>query len=110
MTPTSRPALAFALAASLLAAGCSLRVADLTLVSTKNIDLRDTRLDVRTGERFRGEHCVFLFSLPNLEEAIDDALEKGGGNIMVDQVTYQKVYFLTRCIEVEGTVLNTSVE
>ena len=45
MTPTSRPALAFALAASLLAAGCSLRVADLTLVSTKNIDLRDTRLE-----------------------------------------------------------------
>ncbi len=110
MTPMSRSALAFALVASLYATGCSLRVADLTLVSTKNIDLSHTRLDVRTGERFKGEDCVFLFGLPNLETAIDDALEKGGGNIMVDQVTYQKVKLFTRCIEVEGTVLNTLVD
>ena len=107
MTPMSRSALAFTLGASLLAAGCSVRVADLTLVSTKNIDLSQARLDVREGKRFTGEDCRF-FGLPNLEEAIDEALEKGRGNILVDQVTYQKIKFLQSCIEVEGTVLSTS--
>ncbi len=107
MTPMSRSALASLLGASLLAAGCTTRVADLTLISTKNIDLRQAQLDVREGKRFKGQHCTF-FTLPNLEEAIDDALQKGGGNIMVDQVTYQKLFLFSQCIEVEGTVLNTS--
>jgi hypothetical protein len=106
MTPTGRSALALALGVSLLAVGCSVRVADLTLISTKNIDLSQTKLDMREGKRFKGEDCRFL-ALPNLEEAIDDALEKGGGNIMVDQVTYQKPGFFMSCIEVEGTVLNS---
>ena len=108
MTRTSRSPLALAIGASLLIAGCSVRVADLTLVSTKNVDLSAARLDVREGRRVEGEDCVFfLFGLPNLEDAIDEALEKGNGNIMVDQVSYQKARFLFSCIEVEGTVLNT---
>ena len=110
MTRMSRSALALTLGASMIAAGCSFRVADLTLVSTKNIDLSHARLDMREGRRFKGEDCKFVFSfaLPNLEDAIDDALEKGGGNIMVDQVTYQKSRLFFACIEVEGTVLNTA--
>lgn len=95
-----------AFAASLLAVACTVRVADLTLVSTKNIDLSQARLDARTGQRFKGEDCKFFFALPNLEAAIDQALEKGGGNIMVDQVTYSRALPFMQCIEVEGTVLD----
>jgi len=75
--------------------GCTVRVADLTLVSTKNIDLSNAHLDARRGVRVTGSDCVFWIlgliplGVPNLETAIDDALVKGGGNVMVDQVTSQ---------------------
>jgi len=94
---------------------CTTRVADLTLVSTKNIDLSKASLDIRKGRRVKGEDCTIALlgfiplGIPNLEEAIDDALEKGKGNIMVDQVSYRSgVYFVIAsrsCIKVEGTVL-----
>ncbi|MGH8475180.1 MAG: hypothetical protein ACRER2_05320 [Methylococcales bacterium] len=96
--------------------GCSVRVADLTLVSTKNIDLSDTQLDARKGQRQKAEDCSFVllglipFGLPNMEEAVDKALEAGKGNVMVDEVTeYKNIYFIIgglSCIVVEGTVLN----
>jgi len=98
-----------------ISSGCAHRVADLTLVSTKNIDLNNTVLDIRSGERVKGSDCALSllglipFGVPNLQEAIDSALEKGNGSIMVDQVTYLKQYYFvlggSSCIEVEGTVL-----
>lgn len=106
------------LAAVFLTNGCSVRVADLTLVSTKNIDLSDANFDAKKGRRAKGEDCVVLllgvpFGVPNLEKAVDKALETGGGNVMVDQVTYANaVNFIIAgqsCIEVEGTVLNTGI-
>lgn len=99
-----------------ISSGCVHRVADLTLVSTKNIDLTDAVLDTRSGERVKGEDCTFSLlgliplKIPNFQEAIDSALEVGNGSIMVDQVTYIKEnYFVLGsilCVEVEGTVLN----
>lgn len=122
MTPLSKKSLIGALIlslAALLFSGCSVRVADLTLVSTKNIDLSDTQLDARKGQRHKGEDCRFVllglipFGLPNMEEAVDKALEAGKGNIMVDEVTeYKNIWFLIgglSCIDVEGTVLNAPV-
>jgi len=100
----------------LVLSGCTVRVADLTLVSTKNIDLSNTQLDARKGERITGENCAIALlgllplGVPNLQEAVDEALEKGKGNVMVDEVTYVKqayfILFSQSCIEVEGTVLN----
>lgn len=97
------------------ATACTARVADLTLVSTRNIDLSDAKLDVRGGKRVTGEDCVYAllglipFGVANLENAVDDALAKGGGNIMVDQVTnIRSLYFILlsqTCFVVEGTVL-----
>lgn len=96
---------------------CSVRVADLTLVSTKNIDLTNAKLDANKGSRYKGEDCKFMllslipFGLPNLETAIDRALEAGHGNVMVDQVTELSIYWVVvgsmRCVTAEGTVLNT---
>ena len=102
----------------LLISGCTTRIADLTLISTKNIDLSNAALDMRKGQRVKGEDCkIALLGLiplgtPNLEAAVDDALVKGNGNVMVDQVSYHKgIYFILAsqsCIQVEGTVLNAS--
>jgi hypothetical protein len=108
---------AILLATIFLINGCSVRVADLTLVSTKNIDLSNAKFDANKGQRAKGEDCIVLLlgiplGVPNLEKAIDDALEKGRGNAMVDQVTYSnfKDFIIAgqSCIEVEGTVLNTN--
>jgi hypothetical protein len=102
--------------ASLILSSCSVRVADLTLVSTKNIDLSDMQLDTQKGLRQTGEDCHFNFlglipfGLPNMKEAVDEALEKGKGNVMVDEVTeYKNIWIVIgfiSCIDVEGTVLN----
>jgi len=96
--------------------GCTHRFSDLTLVSTKNIDLNASKLDVRQGKRYKGSDCAFFFlgfipfGIPSLQDAIDDALQKGGGNIMVDEVTWNRfAYFVIgslACFDVEGTVLN----
>ena len=61
----------------------------------------------------KGEDCVVIFiipwGVPNLEKAVDQALQKGNGNVMVDQVSYSKIFSLVligqHCLEVEGTVL-----
>ena len=54
---------------------------------------------------------LFPWGVPNLETAIDKALEKGNGNIMVDQVTYYNFFSIGigyACFVVEGTVLKTA--
>lgn len=108
----------FLFATLLILGACTARIGDLTLISTKNIDLNSSRLDAREGKRVEGEDCVYWplglipLGLPNLEEAVDEALEKGNGNILVDQVTYQKGYYFViasvSCIQVEGTVLDAA--
>ena len=97
----------------LLLVGCAVRSGDLTLLSTRNIDLSNATIDVRQGKRVVGEDCVPVILVPlgspNLQEATDDALEKGAGNVMVDQVTrftMKAFLFGVSCIESEGTVLN----
>lgn len=121
MTLTNKKPRLMTIAALLVAvfitSGCSVRVADLTLVSTKNIDLSDANFDAKKGQRAKGEDCVvhllgIPLGVPNLEKAVDKALETGRGNVMVDQVTYANaVNFIIAgqsCIEVEGTVLHTA--
>ena len=108
MIRTSRSRTVLVLCAALLAAGCATRVADLTLVSTKNIDLSNAQIDVRKGVRATGSDCGYFFNLPNLEDAIDDALRMGRGNVMIDQVTYSRPQLFGSCLEVEGTVIDTS--
>lgn len=64
--------------ASLLLTGCSIRVADLTVGSTKNYNINGNKFVV--GQRVMAEdsYPVILFPLgiPNLKTAIDKAIEK----------------------------------
>lgn len=93
--------------------GCasSNRIADVTVISTKNISsLRDAK---RMGE-YEGEDCVNVFfqmKVPNMEEAIDKALSAGEGNAMLDCVIYYDSTIclgpIKVCYRVKGTVIRT---
>ena len=94
---------------------CTGGLSTLSMVSTKNVDLDTFILDLRKGKTVHGKDCnVSLLGLihlgvPSLEEAVDDALEKGQGNILVDGYSYGFGYYAILytywCIEVRGTVL-----
>lgn len=95
--------------------GCTGHVANLSLVSTNPVDLETTALDLRKGVRVTGEDCgyallgVLPLEVPSLEDAVNDALEKAKGNIMVDAATSASVFhailFSQTCIKIAGTVL-----
>lgn len=97
--------------------GCTRRVLDFTIVSSKNVDLRIDEAD--RGERTRGIDRVWWFiwiplGTPNLKEAVDDAIENAGPgyDALIDGVIYSKVmwYILTgeSTFIVEGTPVKTS--
>lgn len=66
------------LAAAVMATGCTVRVADMTIGSTKNYNINSA--EFVKGKRVIGEdtYPVILFPLgiPNVKSAMDDALEQ----------------------------------
>jgi len=85
------------------------RVADLTIMASKNISTLEGAKEMGV---FEGKDCTSAFAgrLPNQEEALDKAVEAGGGNAMVDAVIYFKpamCIFDEACWEVKGTVIKT---
>ena len=95
----------------LLTFGCvsRSRVADLTIMSSKNISTLEGAQQMGV---FEGKDCkgAWTGSLPSQEEALDKAVEQGGGNAMVDAVIYFKpavCLFDESCWEVKGNVVKT---
>jgi len=95
---------------------CSIRLADLSVVATHNVNLDKVDLDSKPqtkGIRGRDSAFVFLFipfGIPHLEEAIDDALTKGNGDVLLDAVIYSKSWWFLigeNALEVKGTVVKT---
>ena len=90
------------------------------MITTKNVDLSDMHLDVTKGKRALGKDCapfllgIIPFGIPNFQDAVDDTLKNGNGNIMVDEVTYvsyfDAIIVTVNCVEVEGTVLQTALK
>lgn len=70
--------IAILISALILLSGCSMRIADLTVASTKNFNLNSGELTI--GPRVTGKDnvAVILFPIgkPNLKTAIDRAVEK----------------------------------
>ena len=109
MTMTSRLSL-FLLVFAL--SGCSFRTGDLSIVASQNVGLQPELIQ-RSVE---GEDCthVLLFIpmgslVPNLDEAMDRALEKvPDGNILTDVAVYSDVRFTyiynRTCLRVKGDV------
>ncbi|NDY43417.1 hypothetical protein G3N55_11265 [Dissulfurirhabdus thermomarina] len=96
--------------------GCAVRQADLTAISTRNVKLDGIDLDRAPGKRVWGvsKKFVVLFiplGMPTIEEAVDDALDRAGGDFMTDAVVYtdewSAVVIGQQVVKVKGTVVDT---
>lgn len=94
--------------------GCVTRLGDLSVASTKNINLKTETHRVDTSRRVKGEDVVHIISFiptsmyPNLEEAMDNAIEKVPGAVALSDVTIKRgVWYIPLIygqdyIEIEG--------
>ncbi len=119
---TSKPTVArslrlLALAGITVLSGCTTRLTDFTVISTKNIDFTQLSRARRGATRVRGEdvaHIIILFptKIPNLKEAIDRTIEASPGAVgLVDGVVYQRAFYIPyiygqTAYVVEGTPLH----
>ena len=112
----NRALLVFFLVCIIFSTGCSLRLADLTVASTKNVTLDKVDLDSFpqtkgiVGKDTKFNILFIPLGYPHLEDAIDDALDKGNGDVMIDAVLHYKWWqFIIGqdTIEVKGTVVKT---
>lgn len=77
--------------------GCSHRVLDFTLISTKNVDL--SKGLVRGKSRVEGKdrvHIIFIFptGVVNIKEAVDRAIESTPGCVaLLDGVIYSRSWY-----------------
>lgn len=102
---------------AVLLSGCSMRIADMTMITTRIVSLDRVDLDkLPTKQRVVGEDTrwTVLFiplGTPTLKDAVDDALSKGGGDIMTDvvvrRVAWTAILFGMESIQVEGEVVKT---
>ncbi|MCB9757912.1 MAG: hypothetical protein H6753_05780 [Candidatus Omnitrophica bacterium] len=99
--------------------GCTTRLVDFTMISTKNIDLSRSADFRRAQQRVKGkdEAMIIIFiptGVPNMKEAIDHALESVPGAVaLVDGVVYQEAFWFiigTSSYVVEGTpIIDTTL-
>lgn len=104
-------------AVATLVSACSIRTADMTLMSTRIVNLDHVDLDkLPTTRRVVGEdkRWIILFiplGLPHLKDAVDQALDKGNGDLMTDAVVHQggwtAILFGQTSLTVEGDVVKT---
>lgn len=87
--------------------GCTVRMVDFTMISTKNVKTPPQT----KGNRVSGETCVFNWfgAVPDLKSAIDRAIESAGPeyDALVDGVVYETGGLFQTCFKVEGTPINT---
>jgi hypothetical protein len=107
-----RPILA---AAAFLLASCQTRLADFTAISTRQVRMESVDLDAHGGSRVRGTSSRFIllflpFGLPSLQEAVDDALDQGSGDVVLDAAVYRTGWWFlvgTTTLEVRGRVVDS---
>lgn len=103
---------------TLLVSGCSRRMIDFTVISSKNMQLQIP--PEAMGGRVEGEDKVFIvfgfrLGTPNLKEAVDRAIENAGPgyDALIDGVLYQTTDFYLLVLQtgykVVGTPIKTSL-
>ena len=101
----------FALAAVGLLTGCSVRVADCTIASTKNIDFEKLSKAKLGAPRTSGEDSKLIVivipaGVPNLKTAVDKAIEAVPGCIaLADVAVYSKSFYVPLIIGSNGYVV-----
>ena len=95
----------------LILTACSTRVADFTIVSTKNIDMDGNYELVESNVKGKDVTPIIIYipiGSPSIEDAIDDALNSVDGDIMTDVTVRSNilwfVYFGTHTYVVVGDV------
>jgi hypothetical protein len=117
MTTREFVLLALVVVGSPLVSGCTIRTADMTLMSTRMVNVDRVDLDkLPTTRRVVGEDRKWMvlfipLGIPHLKDAVDDALNKGNGDLMTDAVVYQSgwttLLFGQSVLRVEGDVVKT---
>jgi len=101
---------------SLILTGCSTRLGGMSVVSTRNVTLDRVDLDRLPQVRnITGKDSKFIllfipFGIPSLEDAVDDALRKGGGDLLVDAVIHRRGWWFLigeTSLTVTGTAVKT---
>ncbi|MFH1549301.1 MAG: hypothetical protein ABIH04_01945 [Planctomycetota bacterium] len=93
-------ALILLIAGCVLVTGCYTRLCDLTVVSTKTVQLQDLDLEGVdramnvTGTSYKQVFFIVPTGTADIEEAIDNALDKASGDLMVDAVVYWKYWYI----------------
>lgn len=70
-------------------AGCSQRIGDFTLISTKNVDIGGKYKQVEgrfSGEDARGVFLGIPLGTPNLKTAVDNCIQAGKGDLITNAV------------------------
>ena len=82
---------------TLMFVGCSQRLGDFTIASTRNVDIGANYVRVERnveGRSMRPIIIVIPLGYPNLEEAIDDAMGKVDGELMTNVVINYKWFYI----------------
>lgn len=101
----------------ILAAACTVR-SDFTAISSKNVNLSNIEIDPsKSLGRVSGEDCqqrilgIPTSGYPTIDEAIDQALEPSGANLLTDAVVeFEDMaipFFRKICWRVEGDAYDT---
>lgn len=85
---------------------CSYRLGDFTIISTKNYN---ETIKYKLVGRFEGKDSVFVlfgipFGQPNIENAVDEAIEKGNGVYLTNAVLELKSGMFSMGYKVTGDV------
>ena len=105
------------IALSVLTSGCSTRIADMTVASTKNVNMNSS--EFVTGNRITGSDTVpvIIFPLgnPDVKEAIDVAIEHDKCVVALNDVVIEQSFFVFIfgfiSFDVEGTqIIDKSVK
>ncbi|WP_156776858.1 hypothetical protein [Nitrococcus mobilis] len=79
----------------LFCSGCTNRIGDFTIASTKNMDIKKTLHRVDESVRLKDKdvkHIIIFFptGIPNIKEAMDNAIEQKPGAVGLSNVTVKR--------------------
>lgn len=100
--------------ACVLLNACSSRLMGASIISTKPVDLPPhANLYEYPCQKVSGTDSVFMvvvpWRIPRIKHAVNDALEKGNGDLMIHSTIYTHYWWFIvgrYTIEVKGTVVN----